>query len=900
MNRTALLSALTFAASFSLRAPGAPGPPASAPAVPANRKLTGYHGIWYANQPTHDEYKYKYSGGLGTYPQQHVPVAIHAPEADKTFFVYGGAHRDAYGSGQQPSLLIMVSCFDHKTGTVPRPTLLIDKATTDAHDNPTLLIDGDGHLWVFAASHGTARPAYIFRSVRPYDVDEFELVSETSFSYPQPWYVPGQGICFLHTRYTDQGRTLNMITSRDGRDWSEPRLLAAVERGHYQISGRSANKIGTAFNVHPAEGGLNARTNLYYMESADFGQTWRTADGKPLDVPLRAVANDALVRDYAAENQLVYLKDINFDARGNPAILYLLSPGFEPGSKNDPRVWAVARWDGRRWDIRVAMRSDHNYDTGSLYLERADLWRIIAPTAPGPQAYCTGGEVVMWESDSRGASWRPRPLTFDSPSNHTYVRRPVNAHPDFYAFWADGDPRKPSASRLYFCDVRGTVYVLPNLMVRGDQKPIPAYLPGGKEPSRLEPAPPEVFLETPRAGVRVNAYSVYTRPTGLDLVSRTIEQTKSDTADVAYQRFSNDNGVTWSEPQKIDTFAERPGGTFRRSLAPDVLDPDTGRLLGMITQGVLPSDHPLEGMKHWTLHYRLSKDGGKTFYHEAPVIHEGAEFTPDHPLPDVWIGKNSVMLGDLTCRPITIRTGEILQPVQITPLGEGGEYVNPGGGYTYHDAAVLIARWKPDDTLSWTLSRRVTADPALSTRGMIEPTIAEMPDGRILMVLRGSNDVKPDLPGRRWYAVSDDHGRSWSEPKPWSFATGEAFFSPSSCSQLLPHANGRVYWIGNVCPENPRGNGPRYPLVIVEVDRLALYPIAETLRVVADRAADDPPWTAFSNFFAREDRDTHDIVVHCSPLGTAKEIAADAPKLDWTADALLYRVKVTPPPPQGP
>ena len=38
----------------------------------------------------------------------------------------------------------------------------------------------------------------------------------------------------------------------------------------------------------------------------------------------------------------------------------------------------------------------------------------------------------------------------------------------------------------------------------------------------------------------------------------------------------------------------------------------------------------------------------------------------------VYVGRNSVMLGDRTCRPITTRDGKILVPVQITPLGPDG------------------------------------------------------------------------------------------------------------------------------------------------------------------------------------------------------------------------------------
>src|SRR5881396_2885902 len=51
----------------------------------------GYRGIWYMNQPTKDDYVYKYSGGFATYPQQHVPIAIYVASQQKTFFVFGGS-----------------------------------------------------------------------------------------------------------------------------------------------------------------------------------------------------------------------------------------------------------------------------------------------------------------------------------------------------------------------------------------------------------------------------------------------------------------------------------------------------------------------------------------------------------------------------------------------------------------------------------------------------------------------------------------------------------------------------------------------------------------------------------------------------------------------------------------
>jgi hypothetical protein len=248
------------------------------------------------------------------------------------------------------------------------------------------------------------------------------------------------------------------------------------------------------------------------------------------------------------------------------------------------------------------------------------------------------------------------------------------------------------------------------------------------------------------------------------------------------------------------------------------------------------------------------------------------------------------MLGDKGSRMILLKSGELLQPVQITPVGPDGEYHNPGGGFTFHDSAVLIGRWNGTGGIDWTQSALVKGDPDESTRGFIEPTIAEMPDGRVLMVLRGSNDRQPELPGRRWYCVSTDRGRTWSPVRAWLYNDGAPFHSPSSCSQLLRHSNGRTYWLGNISPENPLGNTPRYPLSIGEVDPESLLLIRETVRTVETRGEDEPAWFAASNFFVYEDRETREICVHCSPLG--KGYAASA-KFGWTADARLYRIKVS-------
>ncbi len=420
-------------------------------------KDDGYRGIWFTLGQMCD-YGDKYSGGLGTYTAKHVPLAVYAPQANKTFFVYGGAR------GGQRHLLAMASCFDHDRHVVPRPTIVHDKGgVDDPHDNPSIALDEYGHVWIFVSGRGRKRPGFKYRSLEPYSIDAFEQVSEEEMTYPQPWWIEGKGFLHLFTKYTGV-RELYWNTSPDGRTWSTHRKLAGIE-GHYQTSRRQGARVIAAFNMHP-EGKPDKRTNLYFVQTDDMGRTWRTAGGSPVDTPLIDIDCPALVHDFRSEGRLVYMKDITFDPEGRPMILVVVSRDYAPGPGGDPRVWTLCQWTGEDWRFDEVTTSTHNYDVGSLYIEDDGQYRIIAPTEPGPQHHGTGGEMALWMSDDRSRTWRKeRDITRNSPLNHAYARRPVNAHPGFYAFWADGNPDEMSESRLYFTNRAGDqVWVLPGDM----------------------------------------------------------------------------------------------------------------------------------------------------------------------------------------------------------------------------------------------------------------------------------------------------------------------------------------------------------------------------------------------------------------------------------------------------
>ncbi len=433
-------------------------------------KENGYKGIWFTLGQFY-EYGDKYSGGLGTYTAKHIPLAIYAEEVDKTFFVYGGTTGE-----NNKYLLCMIGSYDHKNNRVSKPVVVHDKeGVDDPHDNPSISIDEQGYIWVFVSGRGRKRMGFKYRSKTPYTIDGFDLISTEEMTYPQPKYISGEGFLNLFTKYTGM-RELYFETSPEGENWTDDQKLVAIKRegdknsGHYQISGQQGDKVVFFCNWHP-DGNVDQRTNLFYLQTTDFGNTWTTADGEVLDIPVTDINSSALVKEYFSKEENVYLKDVNFDAEGNPIALYLSGPGHEPGPINGPRQWNVIHWTGSEWENHVITNSDQNYDMGSLWVE-GDNWMVIGPTEDSPQQWGAGGEVEMWKSLDKGKSWKmSKKITKNSPRNHNYIRRVTNGKDPFLYFWADGNPDEFSKSQMYFGNSKGKAWMLPYEMENETVKP---------------------------------------------------------------------------------------------------------------------------------------------------------------------------------------------------------------------------------------------------------------------------------------------------------------------------------------------------------------------------------------------------------------------------------------------
>lgn len=378
-----------------------------------------------------------------------------------------------------------------------------------------------------------------------------------------------------------------------------------------------------------------------------------------------------------------------------------------------------------------------------------------------------------------------------------------------------------------------------------------------------------------------NAY--YTRPSGFDKIRSQVQMIRSDIADPEAFSFSTDNGRTWSQPH-VRPIEQPENGTLRVWDSPGFIDPINGLLLNIVMEGVLANDAPIDGMTSYYLKYRVSNDGGHTILHEEPIIQRGGKHSTENPFEGVWAGRNALMSsvdGSLQRTP----HGHLILATMITPLGPDGTYFNPCNATSYSEVAIIFGCWQADGRIEWELGPRLANPPERSTRGAIEPTMALLNDGRIFMVLRGSNETNLELPGHKWFTVSADGGRSWSDIQPWRYSNGEAFFSPSSCSQLLRHSSGKLFWFGNICPENPQGNEPRHPLVAGEVDETSLTLKEDTLFEVQGFDPDGPGYQQYSNFSVHEDRENGDLLMYLTSL-FIDDAGAES------GDAYLYRLEL--------
>ena len=365
----------------------------------------------------------------------------------------------------------------------------------------------------------------------------------------------------------------------------------------------------------------------------------------------------------------------------------------------------------------------------------------------------------------------------------------------------------------------------------------------------------------------------------------------ADAGNQAVMLRSADNGRTWEpagrweeqdEPLE-DNVAIRcspPGAVF--------VDAQTGGAFRISLERAVPIEHDgqFRVLPQWRWgrsRISYSFDQGVSWSDPKPMVQKGASFDTEHPFEGVWWGKNACYFA--SPHIIQLSNGEILLMMMRVRLLPSGDVYN-SVGITQWDALPLLGRWNSAGTeLEWEAGQVVPTDYNWTMNGMCENAVAQLPDGRVVMVSRSQWPGNESRPSVKLFSVSDDQGRTWSRVEPLRYEDGQLVSSPASMPGLFYSAKtDRLYFIGNILPlelyhkkrytdeeaklldlaENPPPalSGPRNVLQIAEMDTETLRVKRDTVTVIDKRARGEPPSMELSNFSSYEDRETGNIVLY--------------------------------------
>ncbi len=366
-------------------------------------------------------------------------------------------------------------------------------------------------------------------------------------------------------------------------------------------------------------------------------------------------------------------------------------------------------------------------------------------------------------------------------------------------------------------------------------------------------------------------------------------QGKSDLPEKMKEHFSEDNGRTWSAFTPLETGADslRQGNVSREDLFFAVnYDPTSRRTIEMVFQRVFLGEASDVLHQYWRgekkfhdhMFYRLSTDDGRTWTTQRQLVCEtGAAFDPKNWANPEYLHANE-MYGSYEVT--LLRNGQIAYPVSTAVPHEDDEedqkvradipkYASSSG--MVGGVICFLGKWnKRKQDYDWTHSEPVFVPIRVSTRGLGEPVVAQLKDGRLLLEMRGSNaGLDPvQYPSRRWISLSKDGGKTWSAVTDLRYETGEQFYAPATFSKFIrSHKTGKLYWIGNISRIPAKGNGPRYPLYIAELDEKIPALKKNTLTVIDDRSPEDTEDVQFSNFSLLENRKTLDLEIFLTRFG---------------------------------
>jgi hypothetical protein len=358
--------------------------------------------------------------------------------------------------------------------------------------------------------------------------------------------------------------------------------------------------------------------------------------------------------------------------------------------------------------------------------------------------------------------------------------------------------------------------------------------------------------------------------------------------------------VIFHKAPELNGFVQS-GGPSQDGTGP--LDPVSGMLIKPVFQRIIRGD-PREAMsvlwrgdRRFSDHgfYQLSADNGLSWDQGHLLKYEeGPDFDPEDWGDPTFFRTNEMYIGEICVHS----NGNVIiaATVPVPYRDKEDEKVPVVFPSTYREGCVagamsFVGKWDPViKDYNWRTSNRIFLPRKVSTRGLVELNLSELKDGRLLLIMRGSNVGQDSLecPGRKWISVSNDGGMTWSKVRDLRYDTGEQFYSPATMARTIRSSiTGKLYCFLNINDYPPVGNGPRYPLQVAEIDEENICLKKETVTVIDDRNPElDSRHLQLSNFGLLEDRESQLVELYLTRLGER----GGGPKI-WDADTYRYVIK---------
>jgi len=440
---------------------------------------------------------------------------------------------------------------------------------------------------------------------------------------------------------------------------------------------------------------------------------------------------------------------------------------------------------------------------------------------------------------------------------------------------------------LYFPDARvpGVVILGSGRVIAQETAETPAHNPTVSYwmPWKVNKPIVHVSKKLYRSHPRPKAAAVVSRRyvgPGLEMMEVHGVEARDDVHTERKMRFSTDNGRTWSEFAPLPpTLVHHSGREVHEGAGPMCYDTEAGVLVGVWLRQIQVGNIWGDGTCNNFTYYRVSRDNGRTWAEPRQLRYEeGDDFDAENPLKPGFLRPNQAYPGN---NILLHSNGSLVHCV--AHANAPGDPDNDRRTWKMGSLCFVGRRDNRIKDYTWTAGKRVSISPEVSSRGLMEPEVAELKDGRVLVVWRGSDT--PTTPGHKWFSVSSDGGMTLSAVREWKYDDGSSFYSPSSIHRMIRHSvTGKLYWIGNITHMPPRGNYPRFPLVIAEVDEEIPALKKSTVTLVDTRDPSTQGFNVqFSNFSLLENRETHELELFLTTYGQESGME------NWmTADCYRY------------